>query len=77
LLSLKEAQATSSIGSFEIVAKEWFERKKVGKVESYSIRIWGIVEKKLLPFLANRQISEITAPELLEVLRKTEARGSG
>jgi hypothetical protein len=31
---VKEAQATSSLGSFEVVAKEWFERKKIGKVKS-------------------------------------------
>ncbi|MDR1487279.1 MAG: integrase arm-type DNA-binding domain-containing protein [Deltaproteobacteria bacterium] len=73
--AVKDAQATSSLGSFEVVAREWFERKKIGKVESYSSRIWGRVEKELLPFLADRRISEITAPELLEVLRKTEARG--
>jgi hypothetical protein len=41
---VKESQVADSLGSFEVVAREWFERKKIGKVESYSSRIWGRVE---------------------------------
>jgi hypothetical protein len=33
------------------------------------------VEKELFPFLASKDIAEITAPVLLEVLRKIESRG--
>jgi integrase len=72
----KEAEHSDSLNSFAIVTKEWFERKKVGKNDAYTVRIWGRVEKELFPFLASRSISEITAPELLEVLRKVEARGA-
>jgi uncharacterized protein with GYD domain len=71
-----EALKSASLNSFEVVAREWFERKKVGKKEAYTDRIWGRVEKELLPFLASRDIAEIEAPELLEVLRKVEARGA-
>ncbi|MDR2354001.1 MAG: hypothetical protein LBF22_12785 [Deltaproteobacteria bacterium] len=56
------------------MAREWFELKKVGKKESYSSRIWGRIDKELLPFLADRPISAINTLELLEVLRKVEAR---
>ena len=34
------------------------------------------IGKNIFPYLGDRQISDITAPELLEVLRKIEARGS-
>jgi hypothetical protein len=71
---LKNADKAEAKNSFETVAREWFERKKVGKKESYSSRIWGRVDKELLPLLANRPISSINAPELLEVLRKVESR---
>ncbi|MDR3203300.1 MAG: integrase arm-type DNA-binding domain-containing protein [Deltaproteobacteria bacterium] len=73
---VKEAEHSASRNSFEIVSKEWFERKKVGKKDSYSSRIWGRVENELFPFLGVRPIEEITAPELLEALRKVENRGA-
>ncbi|MDR1086231.1 MAG: integrase arm-type DNA-binding domain-containing protein [Deltaproteobacteria bacterium] len=61
--------------TFESVAREWFERKKVGKKENYTSRIMGRLEKDLFPFLAVRPVDEINAPELLAVLRKMESRG--
>ncbi|MDR0620455.1 MAG: integrase arm-type DNA-binding domain-containing protein [Deltaproteobacteria bacterium] len=74
--ALKEAKQAATLNTFDVVAREWFERKKIGKVDSYSCRIWGRVDKELLPFLKTRDIAEITAPELLETLRKVEDRGA-
>jgi integrase len=74
--SVKEAERAKNENSFEVVAREWYEGKKVGKKESYTGRLWGRVEKEVIPFLGNRTISEITAPELLDVLRKVESRGA-
>jgi hypothetical protein len=73
--AVKEAIISEARNSFEAVAREWFERKKVGKKEAYTSRIWGRVEKELLPFLADRPIDAIKAPELLEALRRIESRG--
>jgi hypothetical protein len=72
----KEAERTDLLNSFEVVAREWVEIKKVNLKESYSSRILGRLELELFPYLASRPITEITAPELLEVLRKTESRGA-
>ncbi|MDR1111029.1 MAG: integrase arm-type DNA-binding domain-containing protein [Deltaproteobacteria bacterium] len=72
----KNAERSQNDNSFEVIAREWFENKKTTLVPEYSKRIWGRIEKDLLPFLSIRQISEITALELLEVLRKIESRGS-
>jgi integrase len=68
------SQEAEKQDTFEAVSREWFETKKNGLKESYSSRIIGRIEHDLLPFLADRPISEITAPELLGVLRKIEAR---
>jgi integrase len=73
---LKKATSHLALNSFETVAREWFERKKEGKKESYSSRIWGRVEQELLPFLSSKPIDEISAQELLGVLRKVEDRGA-
>jgi hypothetical protein len=54
--AVSEAERSAAQNSFEVVAREWFERKRVGKKEAYADRIWGRVEKELLPFLASRDI---------------------
>ncbi|MDR1298512.1 MAG: Arm DNA-binding domain-containing protein [Deltaproteobacteria bacterium] len=73
---LKEAGPSEALDSFEAVVREWFEVKKTGKKKNYACRIWGRVGKELLPFLAKRPVGEISSPELLEVLRKVESRGT-
>jgi hypothetical protein len=61
---------------FGAVALEWFEKKKPGKKESYTNKIIGRLNKDLFPFLQDRPIADIKAPELLEALRKVESRGA-
>ncbi|MDR2140339.1 MAG: integrase arm-type DNA-binding domain-containing protein [Deltaproteobacteria bacterium] len=72
----EEAELLAINNSFEIVAREWFDNKKIILKDSYSSRLLGRLENDLFPFLGNRLISEITAPELLAVLRKMEAMGT-
>jgi integrase len=74
--AVQEYAVTEKQGTFESVAREWFTNKKSSLKESYTSRIMGRVENELLPFLADRPIAEISAPELLEVLRKVESRGA-
>jgi hypothetical protein len=74
--SIQEAVRAESVNSFEVVAREWFARKQIGKDERYTFRIWARLEKDFLPFLASRPINEITSQDVLEVLRKIEARGA-
>ncbi len=64
--------------SFEIVAREWFEKfsKSNNWEESHSSKILGRLEKDVFPWIGNRPIKEITAPELLSVMRRIESRGA-
>jgi integrase len=66
----------ADINTFEVVALEWYERHKVGKSEDYAYNLLCNINKNLMPFLRKRQIAEITAPDLLEVIRKIESRGA-
>jgi len=63
-----------AIGSFGEVALEFFEKHMHNKSESHRQRSWNAIETNLMPWLKHRPINEITAPELLEVLRRVEAR---
>jgi len=62
--------------SFEAIAREWHEAKCQTWKPSYADGVIALLEKELFPALGARPIAEITAPELLAVLRKIEARGA-
>lgn len=61
--------------SFEAVAREWLIKNKSVWVETHAVTIIRRLEMNIFPFLGDRPISEITAPELLDVLRKIEQLG--
>jgi integrase len=71
----KQAKLNAAANSFEVVAIEWLKTRGE-KSESGDVRLKRLLERDLFPALGHKSISEITAPELLAVLRKIEARGA-
>ena len=74
--AVKLAKADNAANSFEVLAREWFERNMSDKSESHQKRTLGMLERDVLPFLGSKPIADIKAPELLAVLRKIEERGA-
>ena len=72
----QSAQKDSAANSFEVIAREWFEKYSKGWAESHSEKIIKRLERDVFPWLGRRPISEITAQEILGVLRRIEARGA-
>jgi integrase len=78
----RQAQALADAGlpgpgTFEHVAREWLATIHEGKVsEGHSARTRIRLEQDAFPWLGRRPIAEIEAPELLQCLRKIEARGA-
>lgn len=72
----KAARADAAANSFETVAREWHAVKKAGWAPSHSEKILARLEKDVFPWLGGKPISEITAPQLLEALRRIESRGT-
>ncbi len=66
----------ASADSFEAVAREWYAAKMSNRSKSHSERTLRALEKDIFPHLGGRPISSVTAPELLAVLRRIEARGA-
>lgn len=62
--------------TFEAIAREWFEKFKPTWTPSTAETIIGRIEKDIFPFIGGRPIREITAPELLAVIRRIEGRGA-
>ena len=61
--------------TFNAVAAEWFAKQSRHWSETHKTRVLGLLKNNLGQFIGTRPISEITPPELLAALRKTETRG--
>ena len=73
---MKATSLSNSANTFEAIAREW---------HSGQSRIWSPIHTKnvsdrlsrnVFPYLGNKAIADITVPELLQVLRRIEARGA-
>lgn len=73
---LKTASAESGASAFELVGREWHKRKSTQWTESTRVKTLAMLEKDLFPWLGTRPLSEIGAAELLQTLRRIEARGA-
>jgi integrase len=71
----KAMKQERSANSFEVVAREWYEQWKTTKAESHYSKVLARLEKDVLPWLGGKAIAEITAPDVLAVLRRIESRG--
>lgn len=67
---------TKAAVTFEAVARELHAIKAPTWSEQYGARWLERMEKDLFPRIGSLPLSDITAPLLLEVLRKVEARGA-
>lgn len=72
----KAAEATRTESTFEAIAREWFKRFAPGWAASHSKVVIRRLEKDIFPLMGKRPIADITAPELLAVIRHIEARGA-
>jgi integrase len=62
--------------SFEIVAREWFAKYSKNWAESHSSRIMRRLERDIFPWIGAERVSELSAPQLLQVVRRIEERGA-
>lgn len=72
-----EAVGLPGPGTFEHVAREWLTTIHEAKVSAgHAERTRIRLEQDAFPWLGRRLIAEIEAPELLQTLRRVEARGA-
>lgn len=71
----RESAGLPGHGSFEEVAREWYATKSSEWAPSYGGKIMRRLEVDVFPFIGRRPVADITPPQVLEVLRKIEARG--
>jgi len=62
--------------SFEAVAREWYAKHQPAWAASHAEKIIRRLERDVFPWLGGKAIRTIKPPELLEILRRVEARGA-
>lgn len=72
----RHAQIVAAQNTFETVAREWHEMQRGTWSVDHAHRVMDRLEKDVFPHLGRRPISEISAPELLAVIRRIESRGA-
>lgn len=65
----------STGNNFQAIGEEWMTSSLAGKSKDHITRTTRMLKKELFPYIGPRPISEITAPELLAILRGIENRG--
>jgi integrase len=71
----REERGLPPLDSFEAIAREWFAIKRDGWAATYADKILARFESDVFPWIGKQPIADITPPQLLEVLRRIEARG--
>jgi len=62
--------------TFYMVAKRWHENRQSALNPAHAERVWSRMERDVFPSIGQRPIDEITAPEVLEMIRRIETRGA-
>lgn len=74
--AMKAAIKSESANSYEVIAREWFEKYSAGWSESNKVKVLARQLNYIFPFIGGKPIRQVTAPELLDALRRIEKRGS-
>ena len=72
----KQSERRSVEGNFEWVAREWHMKNSPRWSENHSALILRRLERYIFPWLGSYQLADITAPQLLESLRRIENKGA-
>jgi integrase len=71
--AIRQVQAANS---FELVSREWYEKRAPTWVPAHGIRIIRRLERDIFPHIGDRPIADLDAQALLGVIRRIEQRGA-
>ena len=72
----KSAKADRAANSFEVVAREWFEKFSPTWVKNHGNRILQRLERDIFPWIGGNPVAEVSPVELLATVRRIEERGA-
>jgi integrase len=72
----KQASRENAANSFEAIAREWFAKFSPQWAPSHADKIIRRLENDAFPWIGSKPLADITPPQLLAVIRRTESRGA-
>lgn len=73
--AVKAAKFEKSENSFEVVAREWIASHMANKAASHKDKVLRRFELYLFPWIGNKPIADITAPQVLDAIKRIEKLG--
>ena len=71
----KNSRESNAFNSFEVVAREWISSHMKDKAKSHSNKVIRRFELYLFPWIGTKAIADITAPQMLEAVKRIEKLG--
>ena len=68
----KQSMIANQVNSFELVAREWLESFFMNLSESHKQKTLRRLEVYIFPWVGKKAISDITAPEILDLVKKPQ-----
>lgn len=68
----KASQQSNGENSFEVIAREWWQTHMKNKAASHKDKVIRRFELYLFPWIGSKPIAEITAPQMLQVVKRIE-----
>lgn len=72
----RKAEHQADAETFEAVAREWYAKHAPTWAPAHRDKLRRRLERDVFPWVGGRPIAAITAPDLLTVVRRVEARGA-
>lgn len=72
----KPERGQDEAAKFKAVAKRWHDNRKSALDPAHAERVWSRMERDVFPELGDKLIHQIAAPDVLDMVRKIEARGA-
>lgn len=72
----KTAKEDRVANSFEVVVREWHAKHLPSWTDEHAENIIRRLELNVFPWLSGKPVADITAPQLLQVMRRIEERGA-
>ncbi len=72
----KAAREAASANSLEVICREWLNLRKSEIEPAQILKTTARMENDVFPWLGSKPLAEVTAPDVLSVMRRVDARGA-
>ena len=72
----RAAACAEAANGFEVVAREWFGQRRDSWAKAHAENIISRLERYIFPLIGARPVNRVTPPDLLDALRRVEAKGA-